>query len=435
MGEVEKVPKIASAGERLADGAIVEPVQAEPGSERLRLLLWNGTKSEIGVEVKHGGRTYIPAAIDPTLLRAMMLPSQRSKPEEVRQLVTDISTVVSQYTNVGENFVAALSRFVLSTWVVQSLPVAPWFAVVGPESNASTQLRRLLRSLCRHALTLAGISVNGLCSLPSGWNFTLLISQAELRPNLARLLYAARNRDSNVLRRGRLHRLYAPVATFTRTCPDFHGSTVSLEIPTIPMGAPLSSLDDNSEKRIADEFQARLLGYLIDNTSKVETSKEKSAGLNYRIQELAQALAVTTPDDTDLQKEIVETLKAQDAAMRPVRLGGIEGVVIEAILFHCHEGQQDRIYISEIAETAQEILTRRGEDLVLTARRVGDKLRHLRFLTEPRDRRGFSLVLNQGNCSHAHELGRVFDVPTLQDGVDRCKHCGPGTNPKKSGSY
>lgn len=432
MGEVAKVLKIASAGERFADGAIVEPVQSEPGSQGFRLLLWDGTKSEIGVEVKHGDRAYFPAPIDPTLLRAMMLPSKRSKPEPVRKLVADMSNVVSQYVNLDENFVAALTRFVLSTWVVQSLPIAPWLAIVGPDSNPGHQLRRLLRCLCRHALSVANITVSELCSLPTGWNFTFLITQAELRPDLIRLLCAARNRDGQILRGGRLHHLYAPIATFAQTYPAPYGSPMSLEIPVIPTRAPLSSLDDSSEKRIADEFQGRLLGYFLDNASKVETSREQAVDLTYSMQELAQALAATTPDDAGLQKEIVGMLKTQDAAMRPVRSGGIEAAVIEAVLFYCHEGLRDRIYIGEIAEAAHEILIRRGEGVVLTARGVGEKLRHLQFLLDPRDSRGFALVLNPRKTSRAHELGRVFDVPTLQDGVSRCELCKVGTQPPKS---
>lgn len=377
MDEVGKILKIATAGERFADGAVVEPVRAELGSERLRLLLWDGTKSEIGVEVKHASAIYFPAAIDPTLLRAMRLPSQRSEPEPVQRLVTDISKVLSEYTNLGESFVAALSRFVLATWVVQSLPIAPWLAIVGAETSQASQLRRLLLCLCRHALTLANVTVQGLCSLPSGWNFTLLVSQPELRPDSVRVLHAARNREGHVLRSGRLHHLYAPVATFAQTYPNLDGSLVSLEIPVIPTRAPLSLLDDSSEKRIADEFQGRLLGYLLDNASKVKTSKEEAVGLNYSMQGLARALAATTPDDAGQQKEIIEILKAQDTAMRPARLGETEGAIIEAILFHCREGQKDRIYIGEIAETAQEILNRRGERVVLTPRGVGGQLRHL----------------------------------------------------------
>lgn len=309
-------------------------------------------------------------------------------------------------------------------------------ARIGCESHVSGQagqLRRLLRCVCRHALTLANVTVQGLCSLPSGWNFTLLVSQPELGPDSVRVLRAARNRGSHILRGGRLHHLYVPVATFAQTYPNLDGSLVSLEIPVIPTPAPLSLLNDSSERKIADEFQGRLLGYLLDNASKVETSRENIVGLNYSMLELAQALAATTPDDAGLQKEIIDIVKAQDTAMRPMRLGGIEGAIIEAILFHCHESQKDRIYIGEITEVAQEILTRRGEGMVLTARGVGEKLRQLQFLVEPRDSRGFFLMLNQKNSGRAHELGRVFDVSTFQDGVSRCDLCRAGTRPEESG--
>lgn len=385
--------------------------------------------------MKHGGKIYVPADLDPTFLRAMLLPAHRSKPEPVQTLVTDISKVMTKYTEVSGNFVPALTRFVLATWVVEGLSIAPALAVIGPETNPGGQLRRLLRCLCRHALQISDLNVHGLCSLPTGWNFTLLINQSELSAAVLRLLKAARNADGHILRGGRLHHLHNPVAIFAQDCPDFNESTVSLQIPVIPMGARLSSLDDKSEKLIADEFQPRLLGYRLDNASKVATSsREKAAGLSHRIRELAEALAGTTPDDADLQEEIVEVVKAQDTAMRPARLGSVEGAVIEAILSDFHQGQKGRVYVGEITESAQEILRRRGETRRLTARAIGTKLRDLNFLTEERDSRGYALLLDQGNCKRVHELGRFFDVPTLQDGVVRCEHCRAVTNPEKSGS-
>jgi hypothetical protein len=111
--------------------------------------------------------------------------------------------------------------------------------------------------------------------------------------------------------------------------------------------------------------------------------------------------------------------------MRPARWGDIDTVVIEALLFYCHERKNDGIYVGEVTEIAQKILAGRGESVLLNARKVGGTLRLLGLRIEPRDSRGYMLLLTQARCRQVHELARGYDVPTMQDGVVRCKYCDP----------
>src|SRR5713101_4971174 len=66
---------IATAGEVFPDGTLVELVRKDETGE-LGLLKWDGTSATFAACLEHKGRTYVPPTLDPTILRAMRLPSR-----------------------------------------------------------------------------------------------------------------------------------------------------------------------------------------------------------------------------------------------------------------------------------------------------------------------------------------------------------------------
>ncbi len=65
-----------TAGEVLSDGTVLELIRENGNTGELRLLAWDGATAKVAGYAEHKGKTYVPAALDPTILRAMRLPSR-----------------------------------------------------------------------------------------------------------------------------------------------------------------------------------------------------------------------------------------------------------------------------------------------------------------------------------------------------------------------
>ncbi len=66
---------IATYGEALPDGTVLELVR-DPASGELRLLIWDGLTASVAPRFELNGHIYVPATLDPTVMRAVRLPER-----------------------------------------------------------------------------------------------------------------------------------------------------------------------------------------------------------------------------------------------------------------------------------------------------------------------------------------------------------------------
>jgi hypothetical protein len=196
-----------------------------------------------------------------------------------------------------------------------------------------------------------------------------------------------------------------------------------IEILVLPTAVPLPPLQREAEDRIADEFQAKLLGCRLANSRKVSEFSSDVSMPHASLGEIGRSLAACTPDDPELQIGIVKTLQTQQAAMRAATWTDLDVVLVEALLFHCHEGKVDCVYVGEVGKTAMSILAGRGERLKLAPKNVGARLRLLGVHIESRDERGYRVLLTQALSRQLHGLARSLDAPSVQDEEVRCDQC------------
>ena len=119
-----------TTGEYFPDGVAVEPVRDESGA--IVLLCCDGERTHIAPQVEVRGRVYQPAALDQTFARALRIPRGTAPFGTAKQLVQGISRVVAEYTRLTENFVTAVTRFVLATWVVSQFAGGAVVVDTGP---------------------------------------------------------------------------------------------------------------------------------------------------------------------------------------------------------------------------------------------------------------------------------------------------------------
>ena len=410
-------------GKLWANGNAIEPVRDGMNPELLLLLFWDGRKAITSSKIICDGKSYVPATIDPSILRALALPTGIVSCESPRKLLTDIAKLMAEFTGLPENSIAAASRWALSTWFPE-VQLAPGLSLIGPDITAGRQMFQLCHCFCRHPLLLTEVNAAGLRALPTEWNLNLLIQQSNLSAEVQRILNAARRSLGFIPRAGRLLDFHCGVATYTEFGQTGGSGVIpSLEISVVPTRQSLPILDDTMRQKIANNFQPQLLSHRLKNFSKVLDSKFDATGLSPSLRELAQNLSACTPDDPDLQTQIPQFLLVQDKEIRSAAWLEINTVIVEALLAFIHEGKQDCIYVGELTEAAETILAGRGENRKLEPRAIGARLRVLGLITEPRDSRGVRLVLTGEVSGRVHELAFNFSVPSILQGAKRCQHC------------
>ncbi|MFY9529244.1 MAG: hypothetical protein WBC04_10885 [Candidatus Acidiferrales bacterium] len=406
---------IATAGEVFPDGSMIELIGGVPDGNP-QLMLWDGAKETVGSVVEHNGRLYEPAPFDSTLLRELTLPTRCCPHGATREFLAETCKLVRNFAGLPERSASLVGRFVLCSCLVEAVQAAPALVLVGPDTMRGNQLVALLHCLCRHGLPMTGLTPLGLRSLPSGAGFTFLISQPTIGDKLEGMLHDASRRDQKIPYRGGLLDLFGAQVIHAESIRFGESLSLrSIQIPMIPTGAQLPVFEPDVQHRVTVDFQAKLLSFRRANLSDACKLQFDSWKFIFPMRELAHSIAVATPDDAELQAEVFDLLRDKDEEIRSGKWVESSAVAVESMLVACHESPEGVIYVGELAEIAQEILRRRGEDSTIDPGAFGKRLKLLGFGTEPRDAKGMKVRLTEEVCRRSRQLARDFGVPHMED--------------------
>lgn len=406
---------IATYGEQFAAGSSIELIGGVH-SGNPQLMLWDGSKETIGARVEHNGQLYEPAPINASVLQELLLPTHCRPHGSTREFLAETCKLIANFTGLSEKFTSLVGRVVLCSALVEALSVAPSLIIVGPDIARANRLAELLRRVCWHALPLTGVTPAGFCSLASGVRFTSLISQVNMSDKLRRLLDDASYRDRKVPFRGRLLDLFGVqvIHCASQVAGDSR-SLRSIQIPMISTGHDLPVFDFDAQHRITNDFQAKSLSFRRASLGVACKMEFDASRFTVSLRDLAHSLAAATPDDSELQAEVFDLLRDEDAEIRADQLIDPSAIAGEAVLVAWHGSQGATAYVSELAEIAEEILRRRGEQSTIEPAVFGKNLKLLGFATQ-RDAKGRKLHLTDAVRDRAQELVREVGAPEGSDG-------------------
>jgi hypothetical protein len=124
-------------------------------------------------------------------------------------------------------------------------------------------------------------------------------------------------------------------------------------------------------------------------------------------------------ENSEIYKEILPLLRAEDQHIEQTRGSGIESVVIEAALAGCHK-EADKLYVGEVAELANAILRVHGDKVVLNPREVGEVLRLLGLPARRLDQHGRGWRLSRETCRLIHQLAQDYRI---HNALEKCTVC------------
>jgi hypothetical protein len=417
-----KNASVITAGEAFPDGAMIELVRGLARSTKPNLLLWKGNVATIASQVRYRDCTYEAPELAPSIRGATRLPRRCADYGSVRQLFSRIVKLFSSRLRFSDRESRLLTSFSMSTWLADRLPIAPGLVISGPDQGAGIEVLRLLSCVCRHPILLAEVSPGGFRSLPMYLSLTLLINQQGVRPNMQRLLLASSYRGLHLPgNRGSVVNVYGPKAIFCGTDTFDTSSDGVMQISMTPSQLQWPTLDDNTQDKIANEFQPLLLSYRLKNHAKMRDPKVDVAEFTFVTRQLARSLAACLSEDPGLARETISLLRPQDEEVRQQRSRDVACVVVEVLWALVHKGKLKDIAVEELRKDVNALLRSRGETLTYSAEDIGWKLRELgipRHTTSA----GRKIVFTRDTSRNVHRLAAAYDVPKPSR-FERCQDC------------
>jgi hypothetical protein len=408
--ETAEAKAVPTLGELFPDGSVIDQLQGN------QLVLWQQGREDIAPSHEHKGRTYTANPLDPRLEQLLCLPLRSADFGTGDALISDLSKLLSAYLALDDSATLLIATFILSTWVVDCLPVAPCLNPCG-DAEIEPTLLDLMACLCRRPLRVTEPSLAQLAKLPAGLCPTLIVKNPKPR-SMVQLVAALTDRDANFLRSGRVVNLQ---------CASVAHTQEPLRLPALPIllhasYAPYRRMRRSEAQQLADEFQPRLLRYRLVQHQLVAQSQFDYCAFGPQTRLLARMLGASVEGMPKVQQAIVDALVHLDEQCKSDRSQGTDAVVLEALLVLCHEGKPEA-FVAEVSELANGIFLGRNERLELSPKAVGGILReHLGLYTERRAA-GYRLMLTENLRRRIHQLAAGYNVLSMLKSADRCPFC------------
>ncbi len=418
---------VAAGSEALPDASLVELVRDALDPAALCLLRWKDGKATVERQIELGEKTLVPPSIDPTLVKAVRWPSGVMPCGDLQDLLRAIELPLAEVLDLHEDSVNFASKFALSTWFPDRLPVAPYLWIVGPPESGKTTLLRFLHRVCRRAVLAGDITPASLYKLASLRHPTLLIDECDFGKSrtsldIQRLLRTGNTPEVLTFRNGRAFESYCARAFASRQLPDDAAlASRAVVIRMLPARRELRPIRPEWLDQVAEELQPRLLAFRLSNWAKVGASPEFSSSvenLSPRMKDLAYALAMPLLNNTALESELVAALKQQDEDARLKRCEEREWLAVEALFAICHEGIRNRtgwwpvteVLVGGVARKMNYESEPRGDSRRFSARAVGATLDVLGIRREKLGNLGRGIELTPSVRGEIHRLARDYGI-------------------------
>ncbi len=346
------------------------------------------------------------------LARAFSLPTKVTAFGSVGELFSDICKAFQTYIELPERAPELLAAFVIGSWFPDRTQTTALLVIFGSSMDA-LPLLRILKHLCRRGLLVADMNSAALISDSMRLMPTLIMSYSKLNERLTRLMSVSSSPGHVVLVRGEPREILCAKAIFIGddNLPEELART-ALRVTVYPRNrAP--QLSRTLLQALEKEFQNRLLAYRLTVGDRVEASDFEVPSFGSEMRLVARALGACIVDDPDLQRKIVDVLKAQDTENRMAHSSDLRCVVVEAVLFHKRERKKDKFLVGEITKTVNDLLKCRNEPRIVVERAVGEQLKRLGF-RKRRNGAGIYISMDPETRELAERLARQYHVLSVE---------------------
>jgi|SRR5579871_577440 len=371
-------------------------------------------------EIEHQGRVHWVPSMPRALYRSLVLPTSLRTFRSANELFYSVFDLLEKHVPLAKPERALVTYWSMATWFPDCLRLCPTLMVTGTASIADLLLRTLV-AVCRRPLLLADVSPASLRALPLGELMpTLLIRSPQTSRRMTALLDSS-SQPGYLISNGKdFQQFYCPKCVYLGE--DINDEMTTSTSIRVHIGGKVGhSFQSPPTQDVIKDFQNRLLTYRLLNRDQVTTSRFRVSGFGPEHSAIAEILGAAIAGDPDLQAAIPSLLKGRDEQSRVDHASGLIGVVLRAVLFHCHEETDAQVFVREIAATANRMWNEQGEVVKLSNEKMGHLLKNLGLYSRRLGSHGRGLVLDKSTQIRIHRLGQAYEVLPAQPVCGFCQ--------------
>lgn len=357
------------------------------------------------------------------LKKSLLLPTALTPYGSTRDVFGSIQSRLRGSVKLSETQAELLTYWCLATWFPEYLNFVPRLTITGPRLAADS-LIQALHSVCCKPIPLASINSAVLRAIPfSEFIPTLLIRSSRLNKAALEFLDASDAKGYFVANGKDLQKSQTVKCLYLGEelkQPAFTSDGIHIHLAKnafLP-ASRLPSLDD------IQRLQNQLLFYRVYNRSLVQNSVFRVRKLLPELCAVAQQLGAVVPEDRTLQAHVIDLFASQNEQSCTDRAFALNGIVLRAVLHHCHQPDRQKVLVREIAETVNALYKDVGEPMKFSNEAVGYALKSIGLYTRRLGSTGRGLVLDSVTRREAHELSRLNEVIPDGAGPGACTYCG-----------
>jgi len=413
----------------VGQGWLVELVRIENFGLVLIHYKDDGTKWKSSLHVPSGESVLCPPVED-EITRHVRFASRVGIYASAQDYLEAVDSFLARCLDLDQRYRFLLACFVLSTWVVDRLPVAPYVALVGlPRSGKSTALRAL-HLVCRRGMITSDISSAAFYRACDRLTPTICIDEAATagqKRTLFHLLRSGTTRDAVAFRQGQSYHAYgAKVVAWTEMPDDDALNSRCIVIPMQEtMRTDLLRTTDPEIVERADNLQGHLLMYRFKKYNSLKLPPiPRYERLRSRDRDLYEALALPIGEDPKACARLLECLEYQHDLNREP-LPSNQMAVLESLFKQIHLQPGEGAYaLRQLKNGANLNLGALGERFHWNEKAVSGVLKTFGFLNRKRTNSGWVVQIDRAARKRIHELLSLY-------GVDSPAACLPSQAPNE----
>ncbi len=414
----------------LEDGSLVELIEDPENPNRTLFAVWRDGEVQYVDKLAYRDHILIPIPRTNPVLSHVRLPRGASPYASVQSLLEDIECFISGSLVLQRGQHEVLANFVLATWLVDRLPVAPYVLAVGLAQSGKTTLLEVLSFLCRRPVLTADISSAAFYQACALLTPTLLIDEAGSPTNLNALRHILRSGTTRSVRAMRknqiLHAFGAKVLSWPELPDDPALNSRCILLPMVESNRAdlVRTTDPDLEKR-AVELQNSFLQFRFEKYRNVHLPNiSGTEELGPRARDLFLSVAAPSAEDPERCRLLLSNFKIQDRMSRePLPLA--QHAVLRALFLIIHFAPRGYVQIKDLTTTVNLILSDSHEGFRLQPRKVGAALTSLGFWQRERTNYGWTVGIPKESRERIHRLAKIYGVDqgTLPLPFYECQTC------------
>jgi hypothetical protein len=400
----------------LDDGTLVEMIEDPNNAANSIFAIYENGTLRYAPTIEHEDRLLVPVPREQGIFKHVRLPRGAQPCSSPAELLGGIAALIFACTDIGVDDASLIAAFVIGTWFIEKMPVAPYLAAVGPPRSGKTTLLQVLNSVCRRPLLTADITSAGFYEVYEKLTPTLLVDETLTvgsRRELFHLLKTGTTRGCVTLRKGRSLKAFGPKVISCTELPNDAALNSRCVIITM-QETNRTNLAKPTDKKIldvADVLRKQLLHYRLENYHSLHLPKvEGDERLRSRTRDLYQALALPIGSQTEFCEYLVRLFETQQEINREP-LSAASAAVLRFLYEWIHLNlTEGKCAQKELTVGMNFDLERLQETFRLNAHEVGRALTSLGFTNRKRTNAGFILWLDLRTRKRIHTLAHDYAI-------------------------